>query len=347
MDCGEHTTVRLDPIFSEGYSHDHMHTVFGADRFGTKLTVDDMTYPADQLPKTSCSIPSDGSIYWTPTLYKREGGRLKKVRTSLTVYYKNDDGNSGAANRPLEHLPPGLKLLRGNPSRQTPFTATDDSNGEHMYWCEHGMIGTPTKDGGFPTDMSKWQFDIYYPSCWDGSSLDCIDRTTGEMPCMAFAVNNRCPDTHTHRIPKLLAEIHYWVGDPGFGGSRDDYVFSTGDTRGYSAHLDIVAGWQPEMLHAAIANECNVNGWSNPNCPFKQFYGLNGAPYNGLHQRTDVGSYRASGQYRVDEPVDDIPGSTPPHSKVALPISTQKYYNYNDNSYYHRTSLQGNASFVV
>lgn len=340
VDCLEHTTVRLDPIFKEGQCHDHIHSVFGADRFGSKLTVEDMTYSPDEVAKTSCTNPIDGSIYWTPSLYKRDNGKLRKVRTTLTVYYKDNDGHSGADNQPLRPLPPGLKLLRGNPMRNQPFTATNDMDGEHMYWCEHGVIAHPTPDGGFPTDMStKWQFNINYPSCWDETELDCIDRMTGEMPCMAFAVNNMCPDTHPYRIPRIVAEIHYWVSDNGFYGSREDYILSTSDTRGYAAHLDIVAGWQPDLLHAAISSgKCFKNGWDDTSCPFHQFNGLNTAPCNSPFFRPPFSSYRSQPPYSLAEPVDNIPGMMPPSSGCTLPIPTSTEYNWNNNDFFYRHS---------
>ena len=60
--CDLSTTVRLDPLLhaDELACHSHMHSVFGSNRFGPMVSLEDSTLGPDELANTTCHIPSDG-----------------------------------------------------------------------------------------------------------------------------------------------------------------------------------------------------------------------------------------------------------------------------------------------
>merc|ERR1711998_705731 len=84
-----------------------------------------------------------------------------------------------------------------------------------------------------------------------------------------------------HRIPKVLMEVRYLVGDFA-DAAPDDFTFGMGvpdggDTEGYGAHVDFVAGWNPEFLDASLkTSSCHGTPGSSKdaNCPAHQFIGV-------------------------------------------------------------------------
>jgi len=287
IDCGTidlqdtiERTMRLDPLLSPGETFQHTHTVFGSVNFGSEVTCDDVTLGHDRLALGSCDNPADGSIYWVPTMYYYDRGTNtnKVVPATLSVYYKDSNECTGQLT-PLSPMPVGLKMIVGDAHRNYAFAGGSGMcGGDHIDWGY--QIGGGLS--GFPSATTdKWQVNIAFPSCWDGRNLDSVDHTSH----VTYPIDNsmRCPDSHPKRIPKLLGEVHYWVKQ--YGGSRDDYFLSsrqggsTEDHEGWTAHMDFIAGWNSDLLDAAIKN-CHDNIWTADNCPFHQFYvnGLRPAP---------------------------------------------------------------------
>ena len=117
--CDLAATTRLDPLMEPGGCNSHMHSVFGSNHFGPTVTVDDMTLGYNELANTTCNIPADGSLYWAPSLYfhNRTGdSKFYLVPAYIKAYYFNRGDT-----HPLQRMPVGLRMIRGNPYRQAPL----------------------------------------------------------------------------------------------------------------------------------------------------------------------------------------------------------------------------------
>jgi hypothetical protein len=71
----------------------------------------------------------------------------------------------------------------------------------------------------------------------------------------------RCPDSHPYRVPVLDLEVRYdldavrdQIGDYVVNDTKN-WIMSTGDRTGASAHADFIAGW-PEELMESIIESC-------------------------------------------------------------------------------------------
>lgn len=91
---------------------------------------------------------------------------------------------------------------------------------------------------------------------------------------MAFrsTTDDSCPDTHPVRIPQLFVEVNYQIEK--FANDKTtkstDFILSTGDRKGWTAHVDYISGWQQELLSSALYT-CFNTDQNNPNCSFHQF----------------------------------------------------------------------------
>lgn len=230
----------------------------------------------DELAATTCDVPTDGSIYWAPTLYYHRNGQHHSVNARLAAYYFNDDGSSGAANSGLVQMPPGLRMIRGDPHHVGPLTGNGQFDfgargGDPSWW---GDPGSPTASGGFPEGIEQyWQANFVFPSCWDGQT-----RTDNKVWNVKFPNGNNCPEDYQYRIPKILIEVRYYVGDSS-NVVPSDFTFGMGisddaDAKGYGAHVDFVAGWNPEFLDASLkSSSCHGTPLSSKDesCPVYQF----------------------------------------------------------------------------
>jgi len=192
----------------------------------------------------------------------------------------------------LAKMPVGLRMIRGDPHRQTRLPKPDEISRdvENLFWYD-------TDNGGFPSFLDReWQVRIMFPNCWDGVNLVTSDLSQNTHVAFRDDASGLCLETHPVRIPQLFIEAVYQVDavtreHPEV--QRNDYLFSTGDKDGWGAHADYISGWQQEVLDAALET-CDNNDWSNPRCAFHQF--------------VDVRSKDPHGYYKGQpkEAVDDI-----------------------------------------
>lgn len=108
--CDLSTTVRLDPLVHPDKleCHSHMHSVFGSNRFGPTVSLEDSILEPEELSNTSCHIPADGSMYWAPSMYfhNRTDNKYYLVPVYMKAYYLNR-----GATEPMALMPVGLRML--------------------------------------------------------------------------------------------------------------------------------------------------------------------------------------------------------------------------------------------
>ncbi|KAJ3512650.1 hypothetical protein NLJ89_g3400 [Agrocybe chaxingu] len=263
---------RIDPIISPGTSpSNHVHTVHGANLFGSNSSFD--TLRASSC--TNCLVSQDLSNYWFPKLYflNTQNNTFEDVPNGgLLVYYQNrgtgDVSNGGTG---LKAFPPGLKMISGDPRRRArKYTHGEGSQAElrerAVEWeCLRypNNAGYNSKDtgAGFPNTDCEAGLNarIHMPACWDGVNLDSPDHIS-HTAYLSDLDNGDCPPTHPVPFMKILYEVTWDVQT--FASRWDPtkdawpFVWSTGDATGFSWHGDFQNGWDVEVLQNAI-DRCN------------------------------------------------------------------------------------------
>lgn len=162
---------------------------------------------------------------------------------------------------------PGLRYT----CLQTVMTRGPEQNTLPAQPCPAGIMTVHH----FPALVDLLIVYVVHPSltatrCWDGVNLDSPDHQshmydTGKG---GFAVAGPCPASHPVRMPQLAYETLWnttafndkslWPTD----GSQP-FVWSTGDSIGYSTHGDYVFGWKGEELQKAMDSSCMFQACGN------------------------------------------------------------------------------------
>ncbi|PPQ69349.1 hypothetical protein CVT24_001644 [Panaeolus cyanescens] len=244
---------------------------------------------------TSCLVAQDLSNYWFPKLYFRDPqtGKFEDVPNGgLLVYYQNRGNADVAQGGPgLKAFPPGLKMISGSPirrSRKYPpgsgsqqelaeraiewsclrYTATTgyDSTQLGMVLLESLNANLPYRSHqapmAFQIQLAKragLNARIHMPACWDGVNLDSADHIS-HTAFLSELDNGDCPSTHPVAMMKMLYEVTWDVQSMAtrWDPTKDTwpFVYSDGDSTGYSWHADFQNGWDVEALQNAI-DKCN------------------------------------------------------------------------------------------
>jgi len=253
--------VRTDPVTDPKGMSSHVHTFYGAAASLRPSTGYDELRAACG---NSGNVDDNKSLYWHPTIYKKERGLYHAVPISFaSTYYVWKTGKTKA-------FPDGFQMIArqtNGPKARVKF----DCNGPSQ--CERGSdCGIPepcssiTKEGQsvgyecFPkTACSELEVKIVFPSCWDGKSLTSQDfmshvaYTKGNWG--RFGVDDRqyhayaadCPSTHPVRIP----EIQFYFRIVGYEGGH--HVFADGTSL---VHADYFSGWDEAQLQRVL-DECS------------------------------------------------------------------------------------------
>ncbi|KAK4106431.1 WSC-domain-containing protein [Parathielavia hyrcaniae] len=327
---GPLTTCRADPIVSPGSASAHVHTIMGASNFGLNAT-------GESLRQSSCTtakVKGDLSAYWFPTLYFQdpETGLLEQVNMFyMNVYYFFD-----ATNDDIKSFPTGLQIVSGNAQLRTaPSTSgdaqLDPSRGPiqpAQITCPRGNFNPPSwpegsdgsiagigsnNDGagiGFPFQdcdgyASPMRVDVHFPSCYNPQAGLTDYRNNMQFPSDAGAGKLDCPEGWIH-VPHMFFET-YWDTHallPRFQsllGKATPFVFSNGDTTGFSAHGDFIAGWDEEELQHII-DTCDAGHAGIHSCP-----GLK----NGVNDDSDSCNIECPVDEVIDGKLEKLPGNNP------------------------------------
>ncbi|KAK4123484.1 WSC-domain-containing protein [Parathielavia appendiculata] len=327
---GPLTTCRADPIVSPGSPSSHVHTIMGASNFGLNAT-------GESLRQSSCTtakVKGDLSAYWFPTLYFQdpETGLLEQVKMFyMNVYYFFD-----ATNDDIKAFPTGLQIVSGNAQLRTAPSKSGDaqldpskgpvqpaqitcprSNYNAPSWPEGSdgsMAGIGSNnDGagiGFPFQdcdgyASPMRVDVHFPSCYNPQAGLTNYRNNMQFPSDAGNGKLDCPEGWIH-VPHMFFET-YWDTHallPRFQnllGKASPFVFSNGDTTGFSAHGDFIAGWDEEELQHII-DTCDAGHAGIHSCP-----GLK----NGVNDDSGSCNIKCPVDEVIDGKLEKLPGNNP------------------------------------
>ncbi|KZV95628.1 hypothetical protein EXIGLDRAFT_735028 [Exidia glandulosa HHB12029] len=262
MTCGRPVTVmRADPIVNPGAVSNHVHQVLGGNAF-------DFTQTYDSLRASSCSscaARQDLSVYWTPNLwYHAKNGSFHPVnQITATVYYLQRYGSNGER---LRAFPKGFRMLAGDMTLRS-FDQDDPAQKAVTFNClDAGNTGAAGQYNRLPTHNcpSGMRTQIFFPSCWDGQSLDSPNHKT-HVAYPSGVDSGTCPSTHPIRLISIFYEIVYDTGswnDMWWDGGSSDigqpFILSMGDPVGYGFHGDFINGWDVDLLQKVV-DECTAD----------------------------------------------------------------------------------------
>ena len=231
-----------DPIVHPGMpGGSHLHDFFGNTTTDAASTIRDML-----AARTTCSLSSDTAGYWFPAASL---GPTALVPTFAKVYY------FGVARGRVEALPPGLRIVAGNPEASSP------EDNPHVTWScgAKGARRTPIIDHPYDcTRLSeRWEFvdsvvaRVELPSCWDGTGLEPSD--------LAYVEDRAGPDGFGHRLPGMRMQVHVGVLNPcaprttcRSGGTSENVILQLSSGPFFTLHADLWNTWHQHALERLV-----------------------------------------------------------------------------------------------
>ena len=237
-----------DPIVYPGApGKAHHHTFF------SNTAIDAFTTSANIRSKGNATCRGgtiNKSGYWIPSLIDTATNKPLAPK-DLLIYYKTGNWPYFNNNPPIAPLPPGLKMIAGDPTRTT-------AGGVGTWLCLIPSTGSDrpgTKGSSIPTNCQPgdelWA-NIPFPQCWDGKNLDSPDHKSHLAYHIQFWTGDpqrqyRCPDTHPVVLPAITF-LPKWNVPASADTSKwrlSSDVYS--GPAGYSLHGDWINGWDPAI----------------------------------------------------------------------------------------------------
>lgn len=291
---GHLVDARLDPLVNPGTCSRHMHSVFGSASFKEVLHEDEFEDPDWQNDRrkddqTTSNIIPNLSLYWAPSLYiYNPDDDLYYIAPSFSrTYYRIEHRKDISVINPI---PPFLQLIAGTADRMTEWNRRDEhddirwtvrSNRRNTNSVEHGDWSYLRKDPDLYEDEDQLEMNIRFPNCLavrrNGrpliSSPDFRSHAT-------YSESNRCPDDFPYHIPTVNLEVRYNLQamrdllGRDVVDNIDNWILSTRDQSGASAHADFVSGWPEELMEEAIEHcRDGRDPRGRGRCPVENYFG--------------------------------------------------------------------------
>ncbi len=217
--CGFSHRNNDDPILFPGDpGRSHNHTYIG------NRDVSAATTPESLKNGDSSCGELDSSTYWVPTLF--EGTDPVSPLGAVVYYTRHTSG-------PVTSIPPGLKMVAGNQKakRAQPKNVVS--------WSCGGGSGKRFSVVVACAEESALVFNLRFPNCWNGKTLDSVDHKRH----MAYSAAGACPSSHPVRLPTIALVLIY---SPTSRHARP----ASGK---FGAHGDFMNGWDQNLLERLVS----------------------------------------------------------------------------------------------
>jgi len=261
VNCHPLTIQRSDPIVQPGIPSAHVHSVVGGNAFRREMGSMDAT----KANETTCDKAIDHSNYWVPQLYHQRADKMWEMVPfgHNAVYYqlracdyapglKNCDG----AKIPMA-FPDNFRMVAGDPYRRTQNDSDYAQRAVHMVcltYDELGAVQILEQGPGFPKQHCiTLRAEVYFPSCWDGKTLDPPDHKSHvAYPAIGDYNGGVCPESH----PVALFSIFYEFFFDTNAYTDLKFAFANGDPTAYGFHGDFMMGWTDRALLQTAHRDC-------------------------------------------------------------------------------------------
>ncbi|TQV99776.1 WSC domain-containing protein [Cordyceps javanica] len=308
VNCSPLTIQRGDPIVWPGQISPHVHVVTG----GTAFQQTQSNEQARSALATTCDKLLDKSNYWQPQLYhQRRDGRFELVtmQGNAAYYIKRAcdyaPGRQNCDGAPTPIAPPrGLRMVTGDPLLRTYNQSSLEQQAIAHFCLEGPNEGETPHMSRLP--CGRMRAETFFPSCWDGRSLDSGNHKD-HMAFPAIGAYNFgvCPESHPKAILSVFYEFFY---DTGAIQDPNRLVWAMGDPTGYGLHGDYLQGWTDQQrLDDAIATCTGPRGVDDRGCSLN--VGQDGSPGHSSAQKVEVAE--PAEPVGKQGPLDRLPGNNP------------------------------------